>query len=291
MHSPLKETERTTQPSIVSTPQGGQMTREIFGGGDVLFRLSSDDAVKQIQENDNLLLHHTIQNKKDFNRDLEVKIVGTLFLGVVIAVMFVGGLVALFRIDRETLLNIILFVALPSLLYVVIQQIRTHLAENPNYGWESHKSINFAEGCVRISSALFGKQPDSRITLIPFEELGIVCYVNNYWEQGPSIDLFLAKKTDIRESKYIASCAYICNLWSGEPEVAGVPPNTYKLTEQIPREVLNVAQALIARSGIEFFDYVTADQSHTSKNDHTSKKDRRKAKAMTKAASMELRRS
>lgn len=244
-------------PSRTDKPEHGRLTRTLLGGGDALYEMNTEEAIKQIQESDGLTLHHTIQNKRDFRQDLIISVLATLILVSVLSLLGVAALTEFFRIDRDTSRGILLYFAMPASVFFALRHGWTYIQEHPNYGWESHKTIDFVEGHVRIYSALFGKQPDERITVLPFNEIGLVCYVNDYWEQGPTIDLFLATKDDIKEAKNAQSCSYICNLCAGNPEKITHSRGTYTVTNKIPAEVLAVAQAFITRTGIEFFDYVS----------------------------------
>lgn len=251
----------TPQPSQNDSPAHGAMMRRLLGGGDTLYGLGLQDVLTAIAQDDPLVLHHTLQNQQDACRDLRVELSLYAFVLVMANVIIIGAASSLLHLQREASLDLLLYLGLLVSLGVFAWLWRKHRIDHPNYGWESLKTLDFSARQLRCQGALFGKAPDQRTSLYAFDELGLVCYVDSHWEQGSTIELALASRAEIKAAKYPAECRFFCHLYSVNPPSAeGSGHTKHEITDRIPEELWTVAQALIARSGIAFFDFVSAPE-------------------------------
>lgn len=256
------DTEKDLQhdsPSMSDSPQYGESTRKLFAGGDFLYTLNTEELIEKILNEDKLVLHHTIQNKQDFKRQVWHEIVSYSIVTFFFGTLFWAWLSDILRIGRDSSLSVYLYFLMPSCVLFGLHRGREYINDNPNYGWESYKEIDFSKREVHVFSAFFGKQAEHRKTIHAFDDLGLVCYVNDYWEQGSSIDLFIAKKKDIMacEKNKISRCPFISNIYYCSPEEISNEYTSIQNREKIPEHARRVIDVWLQRTGMDFFDFVT----------------------------------
>jgi hypothetical protein len=247
-------------PSISDSPQYGELTRQLFGGGDVLYGLGRDALVEKVLNEDKLVLHHTIQNKKDIRRQVLFETVFHCVVAFVLGSLLWAWISDVLKINRDSSRAVWIYGCLPLSIFFGFTRGVKSLNDNPRDGWESYKEIDFLQREVRLFSAFFDKEAQYKKTVYSFDEIGLVCYVNHYWEQGPSIDLFLAIKKNIMacDKNKISSCPYISNIYDCVPEeLFSDEYQSIPNTEKIPENARQVIDAWTQRTGMDFFDFVT----------------------------------